>query len=56
MAKTVNQLATKEDLRQQLTQLEERLEMHIIYKLATINVVVVGLFTGILGCFIKLIH
>lgn len=48
----VGQLATKEDL----LKMEERLEMHLVFKLASINVIVVGVFSGLLGIFIKLIH
>lgn len=48
----VSQLATKDDLHQ----MEERLEMHLVFKLASVNVIVVGVFTAILGLFIKLIQ
>lgn len=48
----VSQLATKEDL----LQMEERLEMRLVFKLASINVIVVGVFSGLLGIFIKLIQ
>jgi hypothetical protein len=48
----VNQLATKDDL----LKMEERLEMRLIFKLTCIIVVIVGVFSGLLGIFIKLIH
>ena len=58
-----DKLATKQDLKnletsikRDLKALEERLEMRLIFKLASINVIVVGLFTSLLGVFIKLVH
>ena len=56
---TQEKLATKHDLKKLETEIKRdmrELEMRLTFKLASIIVIVVGLFTGLLGMFLKFTH